>query len=252
MKHIIRFAALFLAGCLLAGCVMMPTIPPNPGNPIKSVAVLPLVNQTNDVDAPQFVRQRLSAALAQRHYCVMPEAEVDLRLRDQLGITLGGQLAEATVEQLVKVLRVDGLIFGNLMDFNEITTGAYNVKKVRCRFQMISTAQGEIVWQNGIGVKSEYMMDGKTGAVATVAAAISDHKDGEEVPWVLLETIVSEEDYGTTLGIALGTKLLSQAFGTQLLRETDEMIKRVLETLPVGPGVTVSFEEPAPADAPRR
>ena len=45
---------------LVAGCTLpMPKPSGDPGNPIRRLAILPLVNNTNDVDAPEFVRERL-------------------------------------------------------------------------------------------------------------------------------------------------------------------------------------------------
>jgi hypothetical protein len=43
----------------------------------------------------------------------------------------------------------------------------------------------------------------------------------------------------------LGTKLISKAMGMHLARETDEMIRLVFETLPVGPGETTMAAVPA-------
>jgi hypothetical protein len=73
---------------LIGGCAMPTPVPSgNPNNPIKRLAVLPLVNNTNDVDAPEFVRERLVAALEARLYNVQPLEETDQILRDQMGIS---------------------------------------------------------------------------------------------------------------------------------------------------------------------
>ncbi len=243
MKHFFGGPLLLAAVFMLSACVMMPTIPPDPSNPIKTVAVLPLANETNDVEAPQFVRKKLIEAVDKHNYAVMPIEQVDQRLRDNLGITLGGQLPEATIEQLRNVLEVDGLIFGTLMDFKETTTGIYNVKKVRGKFKLVNALKQSTVWENGIGVKSEMTMGGDAGAIADVAADLSDKN--EEVPWVTIDSQSSNQDFGTTLGVALAAKLISKATNTQLARETNEMIRRVLEDFPAGPGASVSFTAPA-------
>ena len=73
--------------------------------------MLPLINDTTDVDAPNFVREKLAAAIQRRFYNVQPLEETDRILRDQLGITLGGQLGMATTAQLREALQVEGLLY---------------------------------------------------------------------------------------------------------------------------------------------
>lgn len=244
MKRTAAFLMLIATMTLFTGCMTMPTIPPNPSNPIHTVAVLPLVNDTADVEAPQMVREKLAVAVGKRHYNVMPIAETDTILRDRMGITLGGQLEAATVAKLKENLNVDGLIYGTLMDFKEATTGLYNVRKVRGKFRLVNASNGNTMWQNGIGIKSENKMSGAAGLVADVAADVSDHKSAENVPWVTISNTTSNRSFGETLAINLGAQLLSKATNTHLVRETDEMIKRVLTTLPSGPGAGVTYATP--------
>ncbi|MDY6822634.1 MAG: DUF799 family lipoprotein [Thermodesulfobacteriota bacterium] len=246
MKKPVTFLILLSILILFAGCLTMPVqVPPNPANPVHTVAVLPLVNDTADVDAPQMVRKKLAEAVGKRHYNVMPIAETDAILRDRMGITLGGQLEAATVKKLKENLNVDGLIYGTLMDFKEVTTGLYNVRKVRGKFRLVQTATGDTMWQNGIGVKTENKMSGNAGLVADMAADISDKKTEEEVPWVTLSSTTSNQGFGETLAINLGVKLLSKATNTYLAYETNEMLKRVLSTFPAGPGQGVTYATPA-------
>ena len=222
---------------LIAGCALpMPKPSGDPGNPIKRLAVLPLVNNTNDVDAPEFVRERLVEALAARMYNVQPLEETNQILRDQMGITLGGQLEMADNREMAQMLGVEGLFFGDLMDFHETTTGVYNSRNVRGRFRIVNAANDAIFWQNGIGVRSQDSHGGAVGDVAVVAAGVTGND--EEVPWVIIDSTSSNESILTGMALGLGTKLISKAIGTHLARETDEMIRLVFETLPVGPGET--------------
>ncbi|MCG6910963.1 MAG: DUF799 family lipoprotein [Deltaproteobacteria bacterium] len=229
---------------LMVGCAMpMPKPSGDPGNPLKRIAVLPLVNDTNDVDAPEMVRERLVSALERRMYNVQPLAETNQILVDQLGITMGGQLEMAESKLLAEKLGVEGLFFGELMDFSETTTGVYNSRNVRGRFRLVNALDDSVFWHNGIGVKSQDTHGGTAGDVAVLAAGISD-KD-EEVPWVIIDRNSDNESILTGMALGLGTKLISKATGTHLRRETDEMIRLVFETLPVGPGDTLVAAAPA-------
>ena len=232
---------------LIGGCTLrMPNPSGDPYNPIKRLAVLPLVNNTTDVNAPEFVRERLVAALEARLYNVQPLEETDQILRDQMGITLGGQLEMADNRELARTLGVEGLLFGDLMDFHQITTGVYNSRNVRGRFRIVNAAMDETFWQNGIGVKSQDSHGGAAGSAVVVAAGVAS--SGEEVPWVVIDSISTDENILTGMAIGLGTQLVSKTMGIHLARETNEMIRLVFETLPVGPGETVAAAVPAAPD----
>ena len=240
-----KLLLVFSVLALVAGCTLpVPEPSGDPHNPIKRLAVLPLVNNTNDVDAPEFVRERLAEALATRFYNVQPLEETDRILRDQMGITLGGQLEMADRQELARTLGVEGLLYGDLMDFHETTTGVYNSRNVRGRFMIVNAVDQGTFWQNGIGVKSQDTHGGTLGGAAVVAAGVTDAD--EEVPWVVIDSVSTNESILTGMAIGLGTKLISKAVGIHLARETDEMIRRVFETLPTGPGETTMAAMPPP------
>ncbi len=231
---------LFLLLVLLGGCTGMPVMGPTPDstNPIKRLAMLPLKNDTMDVEAPDFVREKLAAAMQKRFYNVQPLEETDRILRDQLGITLGGQLGLATTAQLREALQVEGLLYGTLMNFEETTTGLVNVRKVRGKFQIIETSTLSVFWENGIGIKSQDTSGGIVGSL-TGAIASTGSRD-EEVPWVVVENTSSNQSVLEGLASGLAGKLISKAVGIHLAEETDEMIWRLVQNLPWGAGDTVA------------
>lgn len=92
----LKLLAIILSIILISGCAMMPTKPPaDPSNPMKRIAILPIKNDTTDVEGPYFVREKLVKAFEDREYNVKPVEETDRLLRDRMGITLGGQLEMA-------------------------------------------------------------------------------------------------------------------------------------------------------------
>ena len=227
---------LFLLLVFLAGCggmaVMAPT--PDPNNPIKRLAMLPLQNDTTDVEAPNFVREKLVSAFQRRFYTVQPVEETDRILRDELGITLGGQVGMATVAQLRESLQVEGLLYGTLMDYGESTTGLVNVRKVRGKFELVETETESVFWQNGIGIKSQ---DTSGGLLGSLSGAIANAGGGdEEIPWVVIESRSSNRGILDGLAAGLASKLVSKALGVHLERETNEMIWRLVQNLPWGAG----------------
>lgn len=236
---------LISSGCAI--CVMPRPVDIN--NPLKHVAVMPLKNDTTDVDGPNVVRAKMMEALKDRSYIVKDLKETDQILRDQMGITLGGQLEMTTAKKLGETLGVEGVLFGTLMDFDEMTTGLYNVKKVRGRFKLVNAVTGQVMWERGLGVRAEQRMFGTAGDIATIAARVADAKD-KDVPWVTIESTTSDnQNLGQAFAIGLGTKLLSKALGRHLDSESQDLARRVTSNLPWGPGESVS--QTAPVSAPK-
>ncbi|MGE5808442.1 MAG: GNA1162 family protein [Nitrospirota bacterium] len=237
---------MFLAACTFPH----PPLPYDPNNPLKRVAVLPMRNDTNDVDGPDVMRQKMVKALESRSYVVKDLKETDQILRDRMGITLGGQLDLTTAQKLGQELGVEGVLYGTLMDFDESTLGAINVKKVRGKFRLVNTATGQDMWARGLGVRSEMRMQGTMGSAATLASRVSDARE-KEAPWVTIEhTTTGSDSLGKSFAIGVGSKLVSKAIGMHLDYESTELARRVTADLPWGPGPGVpAVPKPAPVVA---
>ena len=238
----------------LAGCAMpRPHVPPNLANPIKTVAVLPMVNQTNDVEAPEKVREMFAAKLPERCYVYKPIQEVNQILKDELGITLGSQLDMTNPKELGQKLNVDAVIYGMLFNFEEKTTGVLNIRRVRAGFKLVDAKTGAVVWGRGQGIKSETRMtEGIAGTVAGGASTISKLTEEKVVKgaedyigvqnWHDLppEKAMSEQlgQGGFVAGLVSGLaeKTVKKATGTFLKHESETMVGMIIDTLPAGPG----------------
>lgn len=240
-----------LLGISLSGCSLpntARTIQPNPSNPVYTVAVLPMYNATNDVGAPQMVRELADKHVQGRgHYSVKPLSEVNQILREEMGITLGSQMDMTTPQQLGATLGVDGVLYGYLLNFDDMTMGIYNERKVRAGFKLVDTKTGNVVWASGHGVKSTDA-SGLLGAVASSARNSKDSAAVEsfnsipgvsEIPgigeWHLFP---SRQDSSITGGavLSLGGKLIGKATGTHLRAETESMLNLIFGSFPAGRG----------------
>lgn len=231
------FLLLFVTACVPT----FPQIVPNQNSPIRTVAVLPLVNNSNDVEAPAYVRDIFVAELGQFFYAIKPVSEVNQILKDQMGVTLGSQLDMATPKQLGEVLGVDGVFYGSLDEFSEKITGVYNVKRVRLRSKLVNCKTGETVWKNGIGIKQGTQAGGSAlssvpfvglalsmaGSLSSMASSLSDKEDtalpklfGEDVsaPWQQLPEQAGSIEANVVTG--LGGKILEKAMNSPLKTET--------------------------------
>lgn len=129
---------LFAVMLFAIGCVpMKPRVTYNPSNPIKTVAVLPVLNHTTDVEAPEKIRQAFEKELGYYGYNSKPLAEVNQILKNELGITLGKQLDLTNPVELGKKLGVDAVIYGALYDYDEKTTGVLDIRRVKVGYKLV-------------------------------------------------------------------------------------------------------------------
>lgn len=239
-------------------------VAPDLTNPLKRVAVLPLVNQTNDVDAPEYVREELVLRLQAMQYRVQPVAETDRILRDQMGITLGRQLDMATPQALGETLGVDGVVYGVLDDFSTTVAGVLTEKKVRARFTLVRTSDGSVFWSNGAGVIGRIRVtggvSGKVAAGLEAASRVQAAKESAEqaratgvlspgrlpggldavtAPWFTLPTVeigggreprkaVEGEQVAAGLALGLGERLVEKAVGKPLFQEVRLMMNLIV------------------------
>jgi hypothetical protein len=205
-----------------------------------------MTNDTNDVDGPEVMRKKMSQALERRSYVVQDLKQTDQVLRDRMGITLGGQLSMTTAQKIGEELEVEGVLYGTLMDFDESTLGAINIKKVRGKFMLVNTMTGQAMWERGLGVRGELIMKSKYAAAAAIATRAADARD-KDAPWVTIESVTTGSDkLGDSFAIGLGTKLFSKAIGLHLDHESTELARLITDNLPWGPGPGAVPTMPAP------
>jgi hypothetical protein len=141
-----------------------------------------------------------------------------------------------TPQKIGEVLGVEGLLYGTLMDFDETSTGVLNVKKVRAKFKLVNAMTGQTVWERGLGVRSEVRMSGTSGDAAAIVARAADAKE-KDVPWVTIGSVASnEKNVGRSLAYSVGAQLFSKTVGIHLDYESSELVRRVADNLPWGPG----------------
>jgi len=252
-------------------------IAPDAANPIRTVAVLPLVNNSNDVEAPGYVREELVLRLQAMQYAVNPTLQTDQVLRDQMGITLGRQSEMTTSQEIGRVLGVDGLVYGVLDEFETKIAGVLTEKKVRARFMLVRAADGSPFWSSGAGVIGRIKVSGGvSGKVATgleagsrVQAAKESAQESEKVtggetiarlpvgldrvpaPWFTLPTVEiggdrekqkrkEGEKVAAGLMLGLGERLVEKAVGKPLYQEV-----RLMMNLIVRPDAVAALEAAA-------
>lgn len=158
--------------CLAAGCagpkvfIAKSFVRPN------RVAVLPMANDTNDLDGPILVREMIFQQLARRGYQLVPLAETDQILKTQ-GFTDGGQLGATTPQKIGEWLGTDGLFYSTLEDFNYINVGFYTQRLVKVSGRLVNAPTGERLWETERSASTRNIATNKKDAERLAATQLA-------------------------------------------------------------------------------
>ncbi|MFH0807203.1 MAG: GNA1162 family protein [Elusimicrobiota bacterium] len=120
--------------------------------PQIKVAILPMDNQTTNMDGPRLVREKFYRRMQEKYgYITQPIEETDALLKE-MGITDGGQLNSVKPQDVGKKLNVDALIYGNLLVFKPVRVSLGAVLKVS--YRMLDTNTGGTLWETEDGISA--------------------------------------------------------------------------------------------------
>jgi len=110
------------------------------------VALLPLDNESNDLDGPPFVRNLIFQGLAARGFQVLPLEPLDAALKLQ-GFTDGGQLRAVTPAKIGEWTGCDTILFSTLVNFDYINVGFYAQRRVTIFSRLVDAKTGVKLWE---------------------------------------------------------------------------------------------------------
>lgn len=136
---------------LLAGCSLGPSYIIKDFTPPQTLAVLPFTNETNDIEAPGIVRKILMEILPRHGYAPLDAEQVDKILKEKFGITDGGQLGSVSPQDLGKALAADGILYGNVLSFQDLPLGYVRKKTVKIYLKILDPKTGALLWEDQKG-----------------------------------------------------------------------------------------------------
>ena len=193
----------FLGLLVAAGCAPSNVYISNKFISARKVAILPMSNETTDLDGPIFVRQLIQEQLFARGFQVLPLTDIDVHLKEQ-GFTDGGQLRAATPQQLGQWTGADTLFYSTLEDFNYVNVGFYWQRKVKVTAKLVDAATGERLWEAERDFSTRFI--------------VADKKEAER-----------------QFAIQLAAKAVEKMTHKPLQRESRMTVNRLLSTLPNHP-----------------
>ena len=164
------------------------------------IAVLPMDNQTNDLDGPVFIRKLIYEGLAARGFQVLPTGPIDDQLKAN-GFTDGGQLRATTPQKIAEWTGADTLVYATLENFDYIILGYYAQRRVKTLARLVDGKTGNKLW--------EAEGDASTRAIAT------NTKQAEQLS-----------------AVQLAIKFAEKLGHVPLRKESQLAVARLLNTLP--------------------
>jgi len=138
---------------------------------IRSVAVLPVLNETVSLKAPEIFRPLLLNKLSLKGYETPSLSVIDGRLREK-DIREAGQVNSLTPQELGKLLGVDALLYAYVTEFSTTYIVAYASMTVGARFELKDTKTGDKLWDSEHQLKeSKFGLDSKAVGEALQFAA---------------------------------------------------------------------------------
>src|SRR4030042_6458747 len=106
---------MLMAGC--AGRAHYSLVPEYKAKPPRSIAVLPALNETVNLKAPEEFRSLVQAKISQKGYEAPAISFIDKRLQEK-GIHEAGQVNSLTPQELGKLLGVDAVLYTTVSEFS--------------------------------------------------------------------------------------------------------------------------------------
>jgi hypothetical protein len=162
-----------IAGC--AGGAHHSLVPDYKAKPPRSIAVLPVLNETVNLKAPNEFRSLVHQRIAMKGYETPAISHVDNRLQEK-GIREAGQVNSLTPQEIGKFLGVDALLYTTVTEFNTTYLVAYSSMTVGARFELKDAKTGEKLWESDHQVKeSKLGLDQKSMGDALKFAALQSY-----------------------------------------------------------------------------
>lgn len=114
-----------------------------------TLAILPLENETNDLDAPIKLRKHLAEQAQKLGMKLVPLDAIDEALK-KAGFTDAGQFRSTTVQKLGKNVGADYLLTGSVEEFRALPT-----KEVKATLKLLYAPDGQTAYEKTLRVAEE-------------------------------------------------------------------------------------------------
>lgn len=155
MKKLVLWAPIFL---LLTACAAPLTEVAQDFKSLRPtrIAVLPVKNETADMDAPIVFRILAQAELADKGYALVDFSQIDQALREK-GIEEAGQIEALTPQEIGELVGADGLLYTTISSYGR--QAAVHLK-LDGNFTLIDSKTGQKLWFSELSVSDDIVLEG--------------------------------------------------------------------------------------------
>lgn len=155
MKKLFLWAPIFL---LLTACAAPLTEVAQDFKSLRPtrIAVLPVKNETADMDAPIVFRILAQAELADKGYALVDFSHIDQALREK-GIEEAGQIDSLTPQEIGELVGADGLLYTTVSSYGR--QAAVHLK-LDGNFTLVDSKTGQKLWFSEMSVSDDIVLEG--------------------------------------------------------------------------------------------
>jgi len=140
------------------------------------IAVLPVRNETADMDAPIVFRILAHAELADKGYALVDFSQIDQALKEK-GIEEAGMIEALTPQEVGEAVGADGLLY--------ITVSGYGRQaavhlKLDGNFTLVDSKTGQKLWFSELSVSDDIVLEGGTAMLMGELFGGKDKKKSRE------------------------------------------------------------------------
>ncbi len=144
----------------------------------RTVAVLPFVDKSGSKEGSEAVRKGFY-----NHFSSLPYKDMEIHRVDRAlmkaGLTDPEIIHRKSPQELGKILEVDGVIYGEISNFDKLFAGIYSQVAVGAEVRMYETKTGHFLWsgQHVARIHEGGIATTPVGIIATVIAAAMNVRD---------------------------------------------------------------------------
>lgn len=168
-KLLFLFCLFSFFGC--AGDYIQKTSPRFQELKPATIAVMPVMNETVDLDAPKEFLSLVRRELSSKGYRLTDQSIIDERLNEE-GIFIAEEARSIPDAELGKIFSADAIMYTTVTSWETVYLGVYASVTVGARFQLVDAKTSEILWIQEDEVKDIAIAVDKKTAEYTAAFAV--------------------------------------------------------------------------------
>ncbi|TNC95866.1 MAG: hypothetical protein FD121_1287 [Gallionellaceae bacterium] len=174
MNARIQIASLALVSLLLGGCATPPNKPNytqfRTENP-RSVLIVPTVNRSVDVDAPDYFLATISRPIAERGYYVFPVHLVK-SVMEESGLNDANMVHSNDPTRLGKLFNTDSIMYITIERWDARYAVLSTTTTVELTYVLKSAKTGETLWNNHQTIVYQPQQNNSNGIAGLIASAV--------------------------------------------------------------------------------